>query len=688
MNRKDSILIIEDNKVNRKVLVKLLQEKYPVLEAEDGFAALEILNKKANEIVAMVLDLNMPRMDGYEFMKKIADYPEFQNIPIIVETGDESKEVEKYCLELGAWDFIVKPYKADILKLRVDHAVERTRFFRNEHDMVTGIFNKNHFFRDTKQMLHEYKNEDFAFIFYDIDRFKLYNSFYGNAKGDKLLKYLGNILVGIANEEVCTYGSLQADKFALCIKGDSDYAEKIARRILREIVNYHSDFCIKPSIGIYMIKDLNEDISAMCDNAELAAGTCKYNVLKKIGYYDGNLSKQMMEEQQITNDVNAALQEEQFKVYLQPKYDVRTNQPHGAEALVRWVHPKKGVIPPNEFIPIFERNGFIGKLDFYVWDKVCAMIRRWIEEGKHPFPISVNVSRVNLYNPCLADTIIQLVKIYDIPEELFQIEITESAFTENQTMMQDTIKELKQAGFKILMDDFGSGYSSLNVLKDLDVDVLKIDMKFMPTANSNGKSEKILSSVVRMSKWIGMPVIAEGVETFEQVQFLRGIGCEYIQGYYFAKPMQVEEYEKLSDENSKKEEAGITKKVEKDLMDDLLKANSSLAILFDRIHLPICMFSYENGRVSILRRNRKFAESIGEITDQRLREEETLSTMKKCVETAVYTGEETSCEYMEHSREETFCKRYHISMQNVAAMGGEQLVLAAFIEMSEQKELF
>lgn len=244
--------------------------------------------------------------------------------------------------------------------------------------------------------------------------------------------------------------------------------------------------------------------------------------------------------------MKSALENHEFVVFYQPKYGLSDNQIAGAEALVRWKHPERGMISPGEFIPVFERNGFITKLDYYVWEQTCIQLRKWMDEGKNPLPISVNLSRVSLYNKDIVNVICNLVDSYRIPRRLFQVELTESAYNTNPKAVQDMMQRLREEGFYILMDDFGSGYSSLNVLKDIVVDVLKMDMKFFAGDDREGRGENIMAAVIRMAKWLNMPVVAEGVERIEQVEFLRSIGCEYVQGYYFAKPMPVEEYENCS----------------------------------------------------------------------------------------------------------------------------------------------
>ncbi|MEG0216548.1 MAG: EAL domain-containing protein, partial [Hungatella sp.] len=257
------------------------------------------------------------------------------------------------------------------------------------------------------------------------------------------------------------------------------------------------------------------------------------------------MSATLTMEQEITNDMKYALENGQFEIYLQPQYNIHTKLPCGAEALVRWMHPKKGMLSPGIFIPIFERNGFITKLDYYVWEQACRCLHEWILQGIKPYPISVNVSRVDLYNPKLVETFLELVDRYEIEPRLLNLELTESAYTDNPIAMKKMMERLQEHGFLIMMDDFGSGYSSLSLLKDILVDVLKIDMQFLSKTEIPGRGENIIASVIRMAKWLNIPVIAEGAESGDQVDFLRSVGCDFVQGYYFARPMPVSDYEQL-----------------------------------------------------------------------------------------------------------------------------------------------
>lgn len=249
-------------------------------------------------------------------------------------------------------------------------------------------------------------------------------------------------------------------------------------------------------------------------------------------------------EQALVNEMTKALATGQFVVYYQPEYDLNTNRFCGAEALVRWKHPKSGIVSPGVFIPLFERNGLISKLDAYVWEKVLENIAEWRSKGLDVLPISVNVSRVDLCDPKLLDKLLALTDKYGVPLTYLNLEITESAYSDNPKAVKQTVFELRQAGFTVFMDDFGSGYSSLNILEDIEVDILKIDMRFIFRASENIKSRKILTSIIRMAQILDLPTVAEGVETEQQVQLLKLYGCSYAQGYYYAKPMPIEEYEK------------------------------------------------------------------------------------------------------------------------------------------------
>ena len=401
------------------------------------------------------------------------------------------------------------------------------------------------------------------------------------------------------------------------------------------------------------------------------------------------MSEEIEKEQRIVNSMKHALEDEQFILYLQPKYELLDNQVAGAEVLVRWQSRERGMVSPGEFIPVFERNGFITKLDCYVWEKTCMMLRKWIDEGKNPRPVSVNLSRVSLYNPKLVETICGLVEKYDIPRYLFQLELTESAYTSNPKVVQETMQRLQNEGFSILMDDFGSGYSSLNVLKDIDVDVLKMDMRFLSDTDKRRRGENILMSVVRMAKWLNMPVVAEGVERREQADFLRSIGCEYVQGFYFAKPMPVEDYEKLVFTGTPEASGGG--RVSK--TDSPWPLNSRIEELFLKLQQGVAVYEYSGNQIKIVRINDAYynvcgGDMINEgkrrlfIIDRRYE-----SRMLDAFRQAVDTKQTVDCEFLWDDEAAGRVDWFHLELHYMKQDGEKHVLYGILTNITEQKEL-
>ena len=416
-----------------------------------------------------------------------------------------------------------------------------------DYDELTGLYNKNMFLRIVKGMLSSHEKEQFVFIRMDINQFQLLNQLYGFEEGDKLLKYIAGVLMEkVRQVPYFTCGRYRADVFCICMryKSEEDVLEFIDG-MSAQVNEYPLSHVIVPVFGIYVIEDNGGSVDAISDKANFAAKRCKGNYIQNYAFYDASMSAQLLREQKIINSMQTALDEEQFVLYIQPKYDLHTNMVDGGEVLVRWMVPGQGMVPPGDFIPVFERNGFIMKLDYYVWEHACQTIRRWLDEGKNPYPISVNISRVSLYNPKLAQLIHDLVEKYQISPSLLQLELTESAYTTNPSAIKDAMKQLQEYGFCILMDDFGSGYSSLNILLETPFDVIKLDKKFMENMMVSGKGRLILEQVAGMVNKLDLGLLAEGVETKEQIELLKSIGCDQVQGYFYAKPMPQEEFFEL-----------------------------------------------------------------------------------------------------------------------------------------------
>lgn len=547
MKKKNQILIVDDSKLNRTSFANILKDDYKILEAENGKIALNMLEESAGKIVAIILDLIMPVMDGFQFMDEVRKVEAYKYIPIIISTTNDNIENERRCLKLGAWDFIPKKFHPDIIRFRVVNAVNNSKIHVLQYDVLTGIFTEQKFFLQTREMLDEHREKKYAFIHFDIDRFKMINSFYGVKEGDALIEKVANsIQTSVQEYGLGTYGRINGDIFGICVPYDSaEQVRKLIKSIEKKVKAHVTHYYLETSAGVYFIEDNDMEISAVYDKASIAAKQCKGQYMIHEAFYTQEMGENLIKEQKIINEMDSALKEGQFVVYFQPKYELEKLQPYGAEALVRWKKPDGTLISPGDFIPIFEKNGFITKLDYYVWEKVCQFIRAQMDEGKEPAPISVNVSRVNLYTPNFLESIINLVERYKVPPKYLHLELTESVFSDSKILIRDAVDYLHKAGFTIMMDDFGSGYSSLNVLKDVNLDVLKIDMKFLPQGESDTRGVKILEAVIKMADALQMPVIAEGVEEKHQVDLLCRLGCNYIQGYYFAKPMPQHQYQKL-----------------------------------------------------------------------------------------------------------------------------------------------
>lgn len=617
MDIQKTVLVVDDSTTNRSILCDILHSDYTVIQAENGIQALTKLKKQDKKVDAIILDIIMPEMDGYEFMDKIKQDKTLSQIPVIILTEKSDRGTEKKVLESGAWDFVPKPYDADIIKLRLKNVIARSQVsllkeLNNvmNYDPLTEIYSKNKFFSASKALLKDNPDKQFAFLRLDIDRFKLINSFFGTAYGDRLLKRVAKRIRDFAKTtECCTFGRIDADVFGIFTpyQGKEETVKQIEQAV-EDMKKLSASYNIMIVYGVYVVTDRSLPISFMCDRAALAAKTVKGHYMKSYAFYDDKMRLSIENEQNIINEMSDALENHEFVPYYQPKYDVKTNKPVGAEALSRWIHPTKGFISPGVFIPIFEKNGFISKLDFYIWECVCKQLKEWKDKGVPLFPVSVNVSRVNLYNPNLSKIIIELTKKYDVDPKYFNIEITESVYTDDNVMIDDITSQLRNNGFTILMDDFGSGYSSLNVLKDVQVDMLKMDMMFMFKAKYDGRAETIISSVIRMAKWLNIPVIAEGVDRAEQVEFLKSVGCDYIQGFYYSKPLPAADYEKLI---SDQEEQPVPENGAS--VNDLLWGKSGgLLAYIDSIDQPATIYEcFPDSSVVMVCSNKAFSQKYG-----------------------------------------------------------------------------
>jgi diguanylate cyclase (GGDEF)-like protein len=382
--------------------------------------------------------------------------------------------------------------------------------------------------------------ENFAVVQFDIIRFKLINEQYGEKVGDMVLENIRTNLEHVWGREAVT-ARFGADIFTVMTEySDIEELENRIKHLCDELQHYN-DIEYKFSFGVYLVTDKSVPLRKMTDNAAIARKNAKGTAQKPIYYYEEKFGRELHTRHAIESEMQSALQSGQFQVYLQPKCNTLDGSVMGAEALVRWNHPEKGLIHPDKFIPVFESNGFIEYLDNFVHTEVCKILRKWLDAGIKAVPISVNVSRIYLGNPHLAEKIKAIVDKYNIPIELFQIEITE---TYENREAEDAINTFKDSGFTLLMDDFGSGFSSLNTLKNTRFDVIKLDREFFGDSMMTERGQKIVTHTIAMTNDIGLEVVAEGVETPEQADFLSRSGCKFAQGYLYSRPVPLSEFEK------------------------------------------------------------------------------------------------------------------------------------------------
>lgn len=482
-----------------------------------------------------------------------------------------------------------------------------------ETDPLTGLMNRDTFCRAVEQLDipdEEIAAGEYAMVFFDIVHFKAINDIFGTAEGDRLLRYIADVVTesGQEGDLACRFGS---DRFTIFTHKVGKELERRIDNILEHIEAYDLPIVIMCSMGVYVTEKKRLSAELMIDRAILAQSVIKGSYTQRYSYYKEELRHAMLTEQEITGMMDNAMAGRQFIIYYQPQYNHSTGMLVGAEALVRWKHPERGLISPGIFIPIFEKNGFITKLDMYVFEEVCVFLRSCMEKGLPMIPVATNFSRHDIFQEDFVKRLEEIRTTYGVPVRYLRIEITESSIRGNSRMTNEVIAELHKYGYVVEMDDFGSGYSSLNVLKDIELDIVKLDMLFLSEETPGNRGGTILSSIVRMLKWLELPLIAEGVETVEQADFLRSIGCELIQGYLYAKPLPQEEYAGLVERSS----VGIFFP-QKMLMDqfnagNFWNPNSLETLIFNQYVGGAALFSYTCGVLEVLRVNRKYLQEIG-----------------------------------------------------------------------------
>lgn len=538
------LLVVEDVDMNREILVSIFEDDYQVLEASNGQEALALLEANHEEIEVIITDLDMPICDGQEFIRRVRLNHDYAAIPIIVTTASVAKETELACLKLGASDFATKPYEPEILKNRVKNfeTLRNSTAMLNTlvKDPPTGLYTKAYFDLKAHEIVDANPGKEYWLFCCRIYYLRRLREKYGPLTADDILEYVahaiqrycpGLVLGGRATEDVFCFLQEKID----------DYDKE-------DIIHKISKISKEAPTGNVLVKfgraevDRSLPIDTICTYARMALKSIKDAYDEYLAEFDSSMYDRQKLEGNIIDSMEQALAEKQFLVYYQPKHNLRKDCTGGAEALVRWVHPEFGFMNPGAFIPLFEKNGFIRKLDNYVWERVCQDLARWKQQGVPVVPVSVNISRRDFEDDNLAETIIQRVADYGLEPKDLHLEITESAYSDNPEKIAKAMSILHDHGFVIELDDFGAGYSSLTFLNNSNLDVMKIDMSII-RKDVPGSERNVLELCLNTAKLLGMKTVAEGVETKEQVERLRALGCDYIQGYYYSAPRPLKQFE-------------------------------------------------------------------------------------------------------------------------------------------------
>ena len=548
IQRPQMVLVVDDQEINYDIIASILEEEYEVIYAENGKEGLELMREHQEKLSVVLLDLMMPVMNGFEVLKIVEQDEQLKQIPVIVLTAEKSAELE--ALRLGALDFITKPFDAhEIIYARVTRIIElcegRKLISAAEHDHLTMLYTRNFFLEYTDRLFQYHQDLKLDAVVLNIEQFHSINALNGREFGDKILQFIGGEIRAFLAETEGIACRFEADRFGIYCVHQPDYHALLNR--FQDAVNTISD-----SVSIHLrmgVMSWQEGVEPLLlfDRASAACNMVRGNFQNPIMIYNEEMRLKELLNQRLLNDLRHAVEEKQLIVFYQPKYNIQLDPPKlsSAEALVRWNHPELGMISPGIFIPLFEGNGMINIVDSFVWSEAAKQIAVWKDKYGFELPVSVNLSRMDMFDPDLVERLDKLVIENGLDHKTLKLEITESAYTENSAAVLEVVNRLREHGFEIEMDDFGSGYSSLNMLSDMPIDVLKMDMKFIRNIEHSDTDRRLVSLILDIAKYLKARVVAEGVETEGQLEILRRGACDLVQGFYFSRPLPAEEFEKL-----------------------------------------------------------------------------------------------------------------------------------------------
>jgi diguanylate cyclase (GGDEF)-like protein/PAS domain S-box-containing protein len=534
---KCKVLIVESNTENCSQLTEIISPFYEVITA-GAEEAVSLISEKPSDIATAILEIRQ----ALPIVKELRGAIPTEKFPVLISTDIDNSELENQLLDLDVTDFIKKPYDKRRVLNRLKTAIKLSQANKAidelERDELTGLLTRKAFLLKVEQFISHNREKNFCIIAFDFDNFKSSNSLYGVEKCNEFLAYSAREMMKAMPAGIS--GRYGGDQYILFY----EYQEQVDINRLNRIVKLILENAPIPhqivKMGVYSPVDCELPLVICCDRAFLALNGIKGKYGKNLAFFEETLQNQLLNEQRIIETMERALEEKQFQVFYQPKHETVTGYIAGAEALVRWNHPEYGFMAPGQFIPLFERNGFITKLDCFVVEQVCNDLVRWKQDGLPLVPISINVSRRDFMETGCIDRQLQTIEKYGIDHSLIHMEVTESLYSDNTDLIISKVKEIQNLGFMIEMDDFGSGYSSLGMLSTFPLNVLKLDISFVRNIRAN---EIVIENIIKMAHRMGLLAIAEGAETVEQYKILKTLGCDYIQGFYFSKPLPIRDFE-------------------------------------------------------------------------------------------------------------------------------------------------
>ena len=497
----------------------------------------------------------------------------------------------------------------DIAKIRTG----KVKGTMNSNNLSDYYYNHS-FMERLRKRLPEILPNTYCIVAIDIEHFRLFNKLYGRSSGDEVIRYIYTCLKQSALEYDGIDAYLGGDNFVAFLPDDDEVLNNIRQKIIKKFSEWNNTSAFFPLFGVYTIKDTSVLPELMYDHAMLALSHAEEDYKWHICRYTMEMESSLEEEVYLLAAIEEGLEKGEFTFFAQPQCNIATGQIVGAEALVRWQKPDGEVLLPGGFIPVLEKNKMIDQLDRYVWEKVCQWLKGWIDQGYSPVPISINVSRIDIYAMDVPKYIFSLLEKYQIPEHLIKIEITESAYTENNNRISHAVNTFRNRGLVVMMDDFGCGYSSLNMLKNIPVDVLKLDMRFLQfKEEERQKSANILESIVNMAGLLHLPIVVEGVENESQEKFVQKLGCRYIQGFYYYKPLPIKKFEELLRDKRQIDTQGLVyKQVEPMHIREFIDTNFVSDSMLNNVLGPVVFFEVLGGDIKITRVNEQYFRMLGE----------------------------------------------------------------------------